>query len=190
MPRPRRAVSLLALAAILTVVRTRLSEESRPDPRAFRRYDPPGELGRAERAYLSWAQGHIAGIVRVARARSIRHQSLALASGLSALAVPVALAVAAPAWVPAALGFLAAAGQLGQQILRDREQSLLGHQLAVRLQRVLRLFHSEWDESLSTAELRRRFRSFRDAFEATKEEYGGQILAVRGQEPPAVTVGS
>ncbi|GAB3059330.1 hypothetical protein [Micromonospora schwarzwaldensis] len=179
---------LLALVTILTVVRTTLlTEESRPDPRAFRRYEPPGELTAAERDYLSWAQHHVAGVVRVARVRSIRHHCLALGSGLSALAVPMALAVAAPAWVPAVLGFVAAAGQLGQQVLRDREQSLLGHQQAVRLQKALRVFHSESDGPLSAAELRRRFRSFRDTFETTKEEYGAPILAVRGQEPAPVT---
>ncbi|MFI6132832.1 hypothetical protein [Micromonospora sp. NPDC051141] len=187
MPRPRRAVPLLTLAAVLTVVRTLLTEESRPDPRAFRRYEPPGELSRAERDYLDWAQGHIAWVVRTARVRAIRHRSLAFTSGLSALAVPLALAVAAPTWVPAVLGFVAAAGQLGQQLLRDWEQSLLGHQEAVRLQKTLRVFHSESDGPLPAPELTRRFRAFRDAFEATKEEYGGQILAVRGQEPPPVT---
>ncbi|WBB76643.1 hypothetical protein O7602_14380 [Micromonospora sp. WMMD1128] len=184
---PRRAVvGVTVPLVILAVARTLLTEESRPDPRAFRRYEPPGELNKAERDYVSWAQSHIAAVVGVARVRSIRYQCVAVASGVSALAVPFALAVSAPTWVPAALGLLAASGQLVQGIVRDREQSMLGHQQAVRLQRTLRVFHSESDESQSAPEVKRRFRAFRDAFEAAKEEYGAPILDVRRQEPPPI----
>lgn len=118
-------------------------------------------------------------------ARSVRYLSVALLSGLSAAAVPLVLAVSAPTWVPALLGFTAAAGQLVQGLVRDREQAHLGHQQAVKLQRALRDFQTEAD-GLSAWELKRRFKEFRDRFEAVKEEYGSEILNIRGQQPPPI----
>ncbi|MCX5238857.1 hypothetical protein OG824_27005 [Streptomyces prunicolor] len=134
---------------------------------------------------MDWAGDHIAWVIRVARTRSIRFTVVALVSGLSALAVTLAVAVSAPPWAPALLGFIAAAGQFLQGLIRDREQSHLGHQLAIKLQKALRDFHTDVGE-LSDWQLRERFKEFRQAFEEIREQHGSEILKVRGQDPPRI----
>jgi hypothetical protein len=172
---------LFTSAGILLLLRTLLAEENYPAPSAFRSYESPSELSNSEKEYLSWVRDHIQWVIRVARLRSLRYTCVALVSALCALAVTLAVALSAPAWVPATLGFVAGAGQVFQGLVRDREQAHLGHQMAVKLQRIIRTFQAEAGE-LSRLALKQRFRELQRAVEETKEEYGSQILEIRGQD--------
>lgn len=125
-------------------------------------------------------------MIQVAKERWIRSGVVGYASAISALAVTLAVAVHAPSWVPAALGFTAAVGQFTEGRNHDREQAHIGHQAAVALQKALRDFHTDAGE-LSGHSLRERFRQFRREFERIKEEYGLEVIKVRGQEPPQVS---
>lgn len=113
-----------------------------------------------------------------ARVRSVRWMVVAVVSGMSALAIPLAVAVHAPTWVSAVLGLIAAAGQFVQGLSRDRAQSHLAHQEAVRLQKVSRDFHIDAGE-LSGQGLRERFKEFRQEFEQVKDDYGVEAFKVR-----------
>jgi len=113
---------------------------------------------------------------------------MVLASGFSALAVPLVVAVSAPAWVSALLGCIAAAGQFAQGLFHDREQGHLAHQLAIKLQKALRDFNTDVDES-DDWQVRERFKRFRETFEGIKEEYGSEIMKIRAQDPPQVGQG-
>ncbi|MEV5707063.1 hypothetical protein [Actinoallomurus sp. NPDC052274] len=173
------------MIGVVTLLRVSVTEEYRPDPRAFPRYEPPDGLLPSQEKYVVWAGDHTDWVIRGARIRSIRFKAVALASGVLALAVTLAVAVRAPTWVPASLGFLAAVGQYVQGLSRDREQSQIAHQAAVRFQKALRDFTTDAGE-LSGERLRERFKEFRQTFERIKEEYGPQIFKVRGQDPPQI----
>jgi hypothetical protein len=176
---------IIGMVAIPALIRTLLVEYVAPTPQAFRRYAPASELSPAEKEYVDWAGEHIAWVVRVSKRRSDRAMAVALVSGFSALAVTFSVAVAAPTWVPALLGFVAAAGQFLQGLTRDREQSHLGHQMAIKLQNALRDFHTEAGQ-LPDRELRRRFTEFRQDFERIRDDYGAEILKIRAEDPPRI----
>lgn len=186
-----RTVSQIALsmAGIILLSRVLLAEEWKPDPGAFTRYEPPGGLLPSQEDYVSWAGDHVAWVIRRARVRSARFLVVVVVSGMSALAITLAVAVHAPTWVSAVLGFIAAAGQFVQGVSRDREQSHLAHQEAVRFQKALRDFHIDAGE-LSGHRLRERFKEFKQDFDRIKEEYGLEAFKVRGQEPPQIGGGS
>lgn len=189
---PIRAASHIGLfvAWVVVLLRVLAVEASpRPDPRAFQRYEPPGGLLPSQEEYVDWAGNHIAWMIRGAKVCSVRFKVVALVSGMSALAITLAVAVHAPTWVSAVLGFIAAAGQFAQGLNRDREHSQLAHQAAVRLQRVLRDFHTDAGE-LSGQRLRERFKEFKQAFEGIKDEYGVEAFKVRSQDPPQIGDGS
>lgn len=138
---------------------------------------------------MEWAGDHIAWVIQIARVRSIRSNIVAMVSGVSALAITLAVAVHAPTWVAAALGFVAAVGQFFEGRSRDREQSQIGHQAAVRLQKTLRDFHADAGR-LSGQPLLERFQEFRRTFEKIKEEHGLEAFKVRRQDPPQTGDGS
>lgn len=119
----------------------------------------------------------------------MRFTAVAMISGVSSLAIILVVAIRAPNWVPALLGFVAATGQYWQRVNHDREQAHLGHQLAIKLQKALRDFHTDAGE-LSDNRPHDRFKQFRQEFERLKDEYGSEILKVRGREPPQIETGS
>lgn len=172
---------MFRLVGIVVLLRVLLFEHGPPTPGAFRRYPPSEGLFSSEKEYVDWAGGNIFWVIRVARVRSIRFTVVAMISGVSALAVTLAIAVRTPGWVPAVLGFIAATGQYWQGVSRDREQAHYGHQLAIKLQKTLRDFHTDAGE-LSGQRLHERFKEFRHEFEKIKEEYGSEIIKIRGQD--------
>jgi hypothetical protein len=176
---------VVPIAAIVVLSRVLLADTWSAKPRAFPRYKPPDGLTPSQGEYVDWAGSHIAGVIRETRVRSVRFMVVAVVSGMSALAIPLAVAVHAPTWVSAVLGFITAAGQFAQGLSRDREQSHLAHQEAVRLQKALRDFHIDAGE-LSGQGLRERFKEFNQEFERVKEEYGREAFKVRGQDPPQI----
>lgn len=179
------AYIVIPLTIVTVLVRVLLAEENRPDPRDFPRYGPPADLVPSNKEYVEWASDHTARVIRSARIRSIRSTTVALVSGFSALAIMFAVAVRAPNWVPAVLGFIAASGQYLQGLSRDRELAHLDHQQAVRFQRLLRDFHTDIDE-IPAAARHRRFKEFRESFEKIKAEYGSEMFKISGQEPPQI----
>lgn len=180
---------VLPVVGIIVLSRVLLSEEWKPTPSVFPRFEPPDDLLPSQEDYVTWAGDHVAWVIRGARVRSVRFLVVAVVSGMSALAITLAVALHAPAWVSAVLGFIAAAGQFVQGLSRDREQSHLAHQEAVRLQKALRDFHIDAGE-LSGHRLRERFKEFKQDFDRVKEEYGLEAFKVRGQEPPQIGAGS
>ena len=181
---------VLPMAGIVVLLRVLAVEASpQPDPRVFRRYDPPGGLQPSEEEYVDWAGNYIAWLIQGARVRSIRFVVVALVSGVSALAITLVVAVHAPAWVAAVLGFTAAVGQFSQGLARDREHSQLAHQAAVRLQKALRDFHTDAGE-LPGYRLRDQFGEFKQTFDGLMDEYGAEVFKVRGQDPPQIGDGS
>jgi hypothetical protein len=180
---------VVPVAAFVVLSRVLLVDEWTSGPRFFPRYEPPDGLLPSEEEYVDWTGSHISLVVREARVRSVRFTVVAVVSGMSALAIPLAVAVHAPTWVAAVLGFIAAAGQFVQGLSRDREQSHLAHQEAVKLQKALRDFRIDAGE-LSGQELRERFKEFRQEFERVKDDYGLEAFKVRGQDPPQIGGGS
>ena len=179
---------MLPLVLLTALARALLAEEALPTQRAFRRYEPVKDLSVAEKEYIEWAQDFIHQVMRSARSRAIRSKAMIIISALSALAVTVTVG-RTPALVPALLGLVSAAGQAVEGVSRDREQAHLSHQMAVKLQRVLREFHTAVGRDLERNQGRQAgtlFDAFQRRFEEIKESEGAEILKVRGQEPPRI----
>jgi hypothetical protein len=132
---------------------------------------------------------HTQWVIKGARHRSIRAKVIHLVSGLSAIAIPAAVAIQAPPWISAVLGFIAAAGQFMQSLYRDHEQAQLAHQAAVRFQAEIRKFKVDADLQNDHA-LQARFDRFSEDFEEIKREYGDKIFEIRGQGPPQISGGN
>lgn len=179
----------LPLVSVVVLLRMLVAEGYTKNDRDYRRYPPPDGLLPSQTEYVDWAGDHIQRRIRRARFRSIRFTVVALVSSASALAITLAVAVGAPAWVSAVLGSIAALGQFVQGLSRDREQSHLGHKAAVRLQRAVRNFQVDAGE-LSGFGLRERFKEFQQTFEGIKEEYDSELFKVQGQDPPQIGEGS
>jgi hypothetical protein len=183
---PRMAAQvMLPLLGIAVLLRVLVAEGDTYQPSAYMRYPPSGGLLPTEEKYLEWAQTQIDSKRRTARVRGNRSLVVTGVSGLSALAITLAVAVGAPPWVAAVLGFIAAAGQFLERLSHDREQSHLCHQAAVRLQYALRDFVTDSGELTGPA-LRRRFGEFRQTFERVKEECDSELFKIRDKKPPQI----
>ncbi|NED12999.1 hypothetical protein [Streptomyces sp. SID9124] len=175
---------VLVLGVAVTLLRTLALEEARPTPRMYPRVPPPDGLLQREEEYVAWLDSYVAWLVRVARSHQRRFVGLTCASGLSALAISPAVAVRAPIWVSAALGFITAACQFLLVVGQDQKLYLLIHEQSVKLQKIRRDFGFDTDSTQDGWTMRRRFTEFRQAVEKIKEDYGSQVFRVKGQEPP------
>ncbi|MEU1124538.1 hypothetical protein ABZ371_13465 [Streptomyces sp. NPDC005899] len=175
---------VIVLGVAVALFRTLLLEEARPVPGMHPRVPPPDGLLERENEYVAWLDSYVSWLVRVARSHRRRFVVLTCASGLSALAISPAVAVRAPVWIPAALGFVTAACQFLLVIGQDQKLYLLMHEQSVKLQKMRRDFGFDTEPTQDSWMMRRRFTEFRQAVEKIKEDYGQQIFRIRGQEPP------
>ncbi|BBA95647.1 hypothetical protein RVR_587 [Actinacidiphila reveromycinica] len=175
---------VVVLAAAATLCRTLLVEEARPAPSMYPRVPAPEGLLDREKEYLAWLDSYVTWLVRVARSHQRRFTALTCAAGLSALAIPFAVAVRAPAWVPALLGLATAACQFLLVTWQDQKLYVLIHEQSVRLQRLRRDFGFDTESAGDGRSMRRRYTEFRRAVESVKEESGAAVFRIKGQEPP------
>lgn len=183
-----RIYLVLQLAVFTVLIRVLLAEEPLPKPKYFQRLKTVKELSSAEREYVDWAQDFIQQVMRASHIRAVRSNAIVITSTLSALAVTVTVG-RTPTLVPALLGLITAAGQAVERISHDREQAHLSHQMAVKLQRVLREFHTAAGrdgEANSGQMIHKLFDELQQRFETIKELDGAEILKIRGQEPPEI----
>jgi hypothetical protein len=145
---------------------------------------PPDGLLEEEKEYLTWLDSYVRWLVKVARSHQRRFAGLTVASGLSALAISPVVAVRAPVWISACLGFIAAACQFMLVTWQDQKLYVLNHEQSVRLQRLRRDFSFDTESPRDSWNMRRRFTEFRKAVEKIKEDGGSQVFRIRGQEPP------
>ncbi|MFB8087444.1 hypothetical protein [Streptomyces sp. NPDC055992] len=175
---------VIVVGVAVALFRTLFLEEARPAPGMYPRVPPPEGLLEREKEYVAWLDSYVAWLVRVARSHQRRFVLLTCASGFSALAISPAVAVRAPIWVPAALGFITAACQFLLVLGQDQKLYLLIHEQSVKLQKMRRDFGFGTDSTQDGWAMRKRFTEFRQAVEKTKENYGSQVFRIKGQEPP------
>jgi hypothetical protein len=180
--RSRIVTSLLIVALLPHVLRT---EEASPSPRAYPKVPAPDGLLPDEQKYMDWVDDYVPWLVRVARRHLIRHQILMYASGISALAIPLAIALRAPDWTPAGLAFIAAVGQFAQAAGQDQKLYILHHEQASKIQKARRDFGFDTTAGGYPQNIRERFNRFRQTVEQTKHDSGVQTLRIKGQEPEA-----
>ncbi|MGI9062773.1 MAG: hypothetical protein ACR2FQ_02990 [Pseudonocardiaceae bacterium] len=171
------------------LLRLLLVEEMRPDPKMYPKVHSPRGLLPEETEYIDYLDEYILWLVKLARKHGIWHNVLTYTSGISALAIPFALTLMAPGWVPASLALLTAVGQFVQASGQNQKLSMISHEQASRIQRAKRDFGFGAATTAYDTDLRERFKTFRQTVEQIKEESGIHVFRIRGQEPPQIGTG-
>lgn len=187
--RRRRSQVVSTFFLLILLPRLLLTEEARPDRRMYPAVPSPDGLLPQEKEYMDWVDNYVPWLIRVARTHLIRHQVLMYTSGISALAIPLAIALQSSSWIPASLAFIAAVSQFAQVGGQDQKLYILHHEQASKIQKARRDFSFDTTVDGYQPNMRNRFNTFRQTVEKIKEESGVQTLRIRGQEPPQMESG-
>lgn len=176
-------------ALALGLCQALVAEEGLTAPRYYPKFPRPRGLRGDEKLYLDWVQETlIPGFVAEANTHMRRFRVTACVAAVCAVASPSAYVAGLPKWAAALFGFFAAAAAALEMTLKDQQQGVAKHRMAVDLQRSVRELSSDSGDPRDPEEMHRRFPEFRRRIERIKKYRGAQVLKIMEEPPPRVRI--